>query len=728
MKCQLNNTSHTTSLSKTDEAHGTAGDLGRPWAAIHDNQRIPADFRLYLTATPRILASPRPQKGADGQELELASMGQDSETYGKWLAELGLSEAIEKSILAGFEIDVLEIRDPSPVLGLSEEALRGRRLALLQTALLEHAAAHNLRTVMTFHQKVEEAAAFAEKLPETAAELYVTEASDEDLAQADRLPKSSIDAEFYELEAGRHVPPDRVWSAWLCGDHLVSERREVLRQFANGIDANSRRVHRAFLASVRVLGEGIDITGERGVEAVCFADTRGSQVEIVQNIGRALRLNRDGSTKVARIIVPVFLEPGEDPTDMVASASFRPLVAVLQGLRSHDERLVEQLASRALTSGQRKVHVRRDEEGRIVGTGGEGDGEDQEQDDTQAAAEAALLHFSSPRDAATIAAFLRTRVYRPESLVWLEGYQALLRWRAENEITGLYAVPYDVEAEVGVTKDFPLGRWVHQQRKALRAGELEERRKTLLDAPEAGMVWEPGEEAWENKLAALRSYRRATGHLAPRQDAVWGEGEAMVPVGQHMANLRRKGGLGKDAERAAERAKQLAAVDEDWNCPWPLDWQRHYRVLADLVDADGVLPAIEPGVLFDGDDLGKWLQRQKQPGTWAHLSPEQQERLSKLGVQPAEAPSSDPAAGRAAKASGKAQQAFQRGLAALAQWVEREGQRPVPRGHGEEIVVDGETEPVVVKLGVWVSNTKSRRDKLAQEQRDALRELGVDWA
>lgn len=34
------------------------------------------------------------------------------------------------------------------------------------------------------------------------------------------------------------------------------------------------------------------------------------------------------------------------------------------------------------------------------------------------------------------------------------------------------------------------------------------------------MVWEPGEEAWEAKLAALRSYLRATGHLTPRQDAV----------------------------------------------------------------------------------------------------------------------------------------------------------------------------------------------------------------
>ncbi|MGW2330354.1 Helicase associated domain protein [Streptomyces sp. NPDC001700] len=719
-------------LAIVDEAHGTAGDLGRPWAAIHDNQRIPADFRLYLTATPRILAAARPQKGADGQEAEIATMADDPEgTYGAWLAELGLSEAIEREILAGFEIDVLEIRDPSPVLGESEEARRGRRLALLQTALLEHAAAYNLRTVMTFHQKVEEAQAFSDKLPETAAELYVNDASDEDLAAADKLPKSSIDAEFYELEAGRHVPPDRVWSAWLCGDHLVSERREVLRQFANGIDAAGRRVHRAFLASVRVLGEGVDITGERGVDSICFADTRGSQVEIVQNIGRALRLNKDGSTKVARIIVPVFLEPGEDPDDMVASASFRPLVAVLQGLRSHDERLVEQLASRTLTSGKRKVHLRRDEDGQIVGAGGEGDGADQEDDDTQAAAEAALLHFSSPRDAATIAAFLRTRVYRPESLVWLEGYQALLRWRKENGITSLYAIPYDVEVEVGATKAFPLGRWIHQQRKALRAGELKERRKLLLDAPEAGMVWEPGEEAWEAKLAALRSYRRATGHLAPRQGAMWDDpaGGGPVPVGQHMANLRRKGGLGKDPKRAAARAHQLAAIDPDWNCPWPLDWQRHYRVLADLVDADGALPAIAPGVLFEGDDLGKWLQRQQQPASWAQLSTEQQDRLSKLGVQPAEAPPAVPSRARATKELPKAQQAFQRGLTALAQWVEREGtDRPVPRGHSEEITVDGETEPVAVRLGVWVSNTKSRWGKLAQEQQAALAALDVPWA
>ncbi|MEV4451448.1 helicase associated domain-containing protein [Streptomyces mirabilis] len=238
------------------------------------------------------------------------------------------------------------------------------------------------------------------------------------------------------------------------------------------------------------------------------------------------------------------------------------------------------------------------------------------------------------------------------------------------------------------------------------------------------MVWEPGDEAWETKLAMLRSYHRAYGHLAPRQDAVWGESdtEGLVPVGQHIANLRRKGGLGKDPERATARAAQLTAIDEDWNCPWPLDWQRHHRVLTDLAadEPGGALPAIEPGVLFEGDDLGRWIRR--QASSWAELSQEQQRRLSALGMMPAERPTSGPAAKGATKAS-----AFQRGLTALAQWIQREGaQKAVPRGHVERVVIDGQEHQH--KLGVWISNTKTRRDKLTHDQRAALAELGVEWA
>ncbi|WP_376342160.1 helicase associated domain-containing protein [Streptomyces sp. NPDC055912] len=68
-------------------------------------------------------------------------------------------------------------------------------------------------------------------------------------------------------------------------------------------------------------------------------------------------------------------------------------------------------------------------------------------------------------------------------------------------------------------------------------------------------------------------------------------------------------------------------------------------------------------------------------------------------------------------------------MAALTQWVEREGaHRPVPRGAIVEIEVDGQDERVPVKLGVWISNTKSRRDRLDAEQLAALAELGMVWA
>lgn len=51
-----------------------------------------------------------------------------------------------------------------------------------------------------------------------------------------------------------------------------------------------------------------------------------------------------------------------------------------------------------------------------------------------------------------------------------------------------------------------------------------------------------------------------------------------------------------------------------------------------VVDADGSLPDIAPGMLFDGDDLGRWLQRQKQPGTRKQLSSRQQEQQARPGA------------------------------------------------------------------------------------------------
>ncbi|WP_307179757.1 helicase associated domain-containing protein [Streptomyces africanus] len=50
----------------------------------------------------------------------------------------------------------------------------------------------------------------------------------------------------------------------------------------------------------------------------------------------------------------------------------------------------------------------------------------------------------------------------------------------------------------------------------------------------------------------------------------------------------------------------------------------------------------------------------------------------------------------------------------------------MPRGHVEAVVINGQEHQH--KLGVWISNTRARRDKLTAEQRAALAELGVEWA
>ncbi|SEE30840.1 hypothetical protein SAMN04490357_7616 [Streptomyces misionensis] len=83
------------------------------------------------------------------------------------------------------------------------------------------------------------------------------------------------------------------------------------------------------------------------------------------------------------------------------------------------------------------------------------------------------------------------------------------------------------------------------------------------------------------------------------------------------------------------------------------------------------------------------------------------------------------------KAGCKAEAAFQRGSTAPTRWVEKEGKRLVPRSTVDGITVDDEVEPVPVpvKPGVWLPDTKPRRDKLTAEQRAAaLAALGTERA
>ncbi|MFE4023084.1 Helicase associated domain protein [Streptomyces sp. NPDC059101] len=742
-------------LLVVDEAHRTSGAIGKAWAVVHDQERIPAARRLYMTATPRLWAASTTSAGAPGRESapsgsegdsgalggRLVASMDDVELYGPVLYELGLMEAVERGILASFEVDVLEIRDPeTPGEGADPEEVRGRRLAALQAALLKHADTTGARNLMTFHWRTVEAMAFARALPETAAELHETNPA---------------------------IYPKRVGAEWLCGEHPATHRRVVLDRFADGLDAEGWVTDLGILASCQVLGEGVDIRGRRGVDGVVFADTRSSPVQIVQITGRGLR-QAPGEGKVARLIVPVFLHPGEDPEDMMASASYRPLVAVLQGLRAHDSRLIERMVLRTASSRgkatsvvaldpghEEDAHEEGEELSLAAGDGDAGEGEDRDAEDQDEAADEAviagvggrrpadgedegqededgrggvpLLRFSLPRNPDVIAAFLRTRVLRPDSEVWLSGLNALRKW---VEAEGHAQVPMDTVVPTGATGSnsddadggdsdgtYALGAWVSEQRRAFRAGTLKAWRAELLD--ELGMVWSVADARFYKNLAAARNYFAVHRTLAAPKDASI-DG---VAVGQWLANLRKTGGLGKDEERATERRGALERIDPYWNPTWPLVWQQRYAALA-VVLADGAtLAEILPGVAVGGQDIGTWLHAQRQG--WEQLGEGQRERLAELGVEALPA-AEQKAPAKAAKARKGVSAAFERGIAALAQYKHREGHVKVPRAHTETVVVDGQEHTVL--LGVFLSNSKSRRGQLTADKLAALAEHGLEWA
>ncbi|MFF8235054.1 DEAD/DEAH box helicase [Streptomyces caelestis] len=648
-------------LAVVDEAHRTSGSMGKAWADIHDQSVIPAHRRLYLTATPRIWEERPNREVAEGVRdalpEEMAASMDDETIFGPVLYKLSLASAVSRGLLARYQIIVLELQDPvvTPERLKSEERhteeVRGQRLGALQAALLHTMAQHGLQTCITFHHRTIEAQAYAEGLERVAAKLHAD--------QPDKYPK-------------------RIWANWLCGEHVPERRREVLGEFGT-------TARRAVLSNCRVLGEGVDI---RAVNSVALLDPKGAPHDIVQAIGRALR-QKPGEGKLASLIVPVFLQPGEKPEDMFTSGSYRPLVKVLAGLRAHDEEAVELLA---IPQEPQKDVV---EPSVSIGPAPE-EGEEESR---------LLLRFAAPRDPVMVAEWVSFNVIDTEKQDWARGWAALKRF---TDREGHARVPYGHKEAPG---PYPLGQWVAEQRRAYGAGQMSSQRAQRLE--ELGMVWSLADERFQENLEAARAYYEVHWTLcAPRSATALDR-----PVGQWLSNLRRPGTLDDHPEWKAA----LEAVDEHWNPAWPADWQRHYAAVREMLVEESVLAYVEPGVTVHGMDIGRWLARQRQHATWHNLMDGQRELLEQLGIRPLPPEREAPT-----KASRGVSGAFERGVAALAQYKARTGSVTVPRAHVETIVVDGQEH--AVRLGVFLSNGKSRRAKLSADKLQQLADLGLDWA
>ncbi|MFC4497888.1 Helicase associated domain protein [Streptomyces ovatisporus] len=691
-------------LVVVDEAHRTSGRLGKPWAVIHDNARIPAERRLYMTATPRLWQLGEEEGEGAGQPGELvASMEDDpGSAFGARCYTLTLSQAVDRGIVAPYQVVCVDVTDTDfqTALLLGERAttdkVRGARLAALQAALVKASGEEGLRHTLVFHHKLKEAEAFAAGLPQVAAQLHRS------------------DPELY---------PKTIWADWLSGGHRPAHRKRVLGRFSDGVAGDGTVVEKAFLSSVKVLGEGVDTAT---CDSVYWADVRGSMPDLVQAVGRALRM-QPGAGKTASLVVPVLLGPGESPQNMLTSRAYAGLARLLAALRAHDARVVEALAEQQAPS--RPASSVGEEP-----AGGRADAGWARSGQTVSGPARSLLKFSTHRDHAALAAFISLRVLRPDNQHWRRGIEAAGLYR---EIHGDLRVPFTYRVPAGMEAGaqgwpaslaaFPLGQWIADARRAYGQSRLDEDRIARLE--ELDMVWSHFDVAFEEGLDAARAWAAEHGHLLAPVDAV---GVGGYPVGTWLRNQRAAAKRAEEvAQRRAEglprgstagvlteaRREALEEIDPAWCPAWPVDWQRCFHHARRLLTDGGTLLTAPGTLIVQGDDLGRWT-RSQQAG-WDKLSSAQQWLLQHiLGIQPVAENKRKPRRNRA--------QIWAENLTATRQYRAREGNLNVPRSHVETITT-ATGQKREIHLGVFLSNQRSRAAGLPPEHATALSELGMRW-
>ncbi|MFD7121478.1 Helicase associated domain protein [Streptomyces sp. NPDC059922] len=688
-------------LIVVDEAHRTSGRLGKPWAVVHDNTRIPSLRRLYMTATPRLWLLDEDAEGAPGELV--ASMEDDPDgPFGARCFTLTLSDAIDRGICAPYQVVCVDITDTqlqaAQLLGAEgrSDEVRGARLAALQTALLKASSEENFRRTLVFHHVVKEAEAFAAGLPDVAAQLH------------------AADPELY---------PRTIWADWLCGDHKPGHRRRLLGEFDRGVATDGTVVEKCFLCSVKVLGEGVDT---RNCDSVYWADVRGSMPDLVQAVGRALRM-QPGEGKVASLVVPVLLGPGETADSMLTSRAFGGLAKLLEALRAHDARVVEQLAQQQAPSAYKPIQkAPQSEEIRGEGSGSGG----------PSAPARKLLKFSVPRDPVQLAAFINLRVLNPEHEHWRRGVEAAVIFTREHgdlKVPFTYRVPEGEEAE-GVgwpasLANFPLGQWIADNRRFYARGDIDEDRIEQLE--KLGMVWSHFDVPWEEGLSAARGWAAEAGHLLAPLDAtfqgyrvgIWLKNARAAARKAAEIEQRRAEGLPVQSSAGTlpdERREQLEDIDPSWCPAWPVEWQRAFHLVRLHLEEAGGEPPTEPGaVVHQGEDLGRWVRAQRLG--WDNLTTVQQWMCEQvLGIEPAaEDEKPQPRRTQADK--------WAINYAAARQFYQREGHLRVPRKHLERTVGEDQEEREL-RLGAWIGNQRSRAATLSPERVELLSAIGMRWA
>ena len=334
-----------------DEAHRTTGahraGEASSFVLVHDEQKVCAAKRLYMTATPRIYAESAKLRAKE-EAIYVASMD-NAQQYGPDFHRLSFAEAVEADLLSDYKVTILAMsekqiaRDHQRLLAEGEAlADVGRVIGCLNgLAKVDPEGLEFTDDPDPMHRAV----AFSNTIKYSQHFVSLVEREQDETAFTER--KLAIEGKHVDGKSGV-LKRDRLL-AWLREDKDLAQRCHVL-------------------SNARCLTEGIDVPA---LDAVLFLQPRKSQIDIVQAVGRVMR--KAEGKRYGYIILPVVVPSGADPERALdRNDAYSHVWQVLQALRAHDERFDAYV---------NKLDLNRSTEGPIsvigVGTNGDdGEGED----------------------------------------------------------------------------------------------------------------------------------------------------------------------------------------------------------------------------------------------------------------------------------------------------------------------------------------------------------------